>query len=420
MPFIYAGLSLIPGKFDKIKLHNVNYEETTGEKLKQLILSELEKRSEQSLESKRKRGDTESKEKKFKGDVPRERSEIDAKLYAPSKFSPEEIDLVYCGKTVSNNSPIQLYNIEDYVMVHVFYKQRFVLGKSKDKVPAAVEEGKHLDTAYINSLLAQFQRVTCSPSFGKPVLRKLRKPENLKKLLTLSPALKNDPVALSIIKEPDLLLQINNVETVTKIAQNHPALARCVSDIVDILFEEMYNALTPQRPSSSPAGEEMASSSAHNSVSSPYASGDEDMDLSPSVGGESGGSGGGVRITAEQVAAALQRASTSGSSSTPQSPAITPEYVNSTMMQIMSNLSTPGTATASSSSAPSTSVTSPTANVSPGVNLIEQYASQIQQMRDMGLSDELVMVQALQLTNGDVSAAVNLVFSGTLSGEPSI
>ncbi|KAL1454253.1 hypothetical protein WDU94_010526 [Cyamophila willieti] len=234
--------------------------------------------------------------------------------------------------------------------------------------------------------------------------QKLRKPENLKKLLTLSPALKNDPVALAIIKEPELLLQINNVETVTRIAQNHPALARCVSDIVDILFEEMYNALTPQRPTSSPAGGEGPSSSAHSFISSPYVSGDEDMDLSPSVGGEAGGTGeqGNVRITAEQVAAALQRASSSGS--VPQSPAITPEYVNSTMMQIMSNLSTPGTATASSPSAP--------------YRYIEQYASQIQQMREMGLSDELVMVQALQLTNGDVSAALNLVFSGTLTGEP--
>ncbi|XP_008483299.1 ubiquitin-like protein 7 [Diaphorina citri] len=89
------------------------------------------------------------------------------------------------------------------------------------------------------------------------------------------------------------------------------------------------------------------------------------------------------------------------------------------MMQIMSNLSTPGTASSSGAgpSASSSSVTSPAvANPNP-INPMEQYASQIQQMRELGLTDELVVVQALQLTNGDVTAAVNLVFSGTLSGD---
>ncbi|KAI5724904.1 hypothetical protein M8J77_008563 [Diaphorina citri] len=392
-------------KFDKLKLHDISYETTTGEKLKQLILSELEKRSQLYVSS----NETESKEKKFKGDVPcgqESQCEAVADVYTQTKFSPEEIDLVYCGKVLKNESSINSYNIKDNVMVHVFYKQRFVLGKAEEKVPPVVTKDKTMDVAYINSLVFQFQRLTCSPSFGKAVLRKLKKPENMKKILTACPALKNDPVALAIIKDPDLLLQTNNIETVTKIAKNHPALARCVSDLVDILFEEIYNSITPQGVSPQTA----ASTSSHNSVSSPYLSGEEDMELSPNADAATS-----ARITAEQVAAALQ----SASGSVAQSPAITPEYVNSTMMQIMSNLSTPGTASSSGAgpSASSSSVTSPAvANPNP-INPMEQYASQIQQMRELGLTDELVVVQALQLTNGDVTAAVNLVFSGTLSGD---
>lgn len=378
MPFIYAGLRLIPGKFDKIKLHDVNYENTTGGNLKTLILSELEKKGEGVSSN-----ETEIKEKKFKGD---------RDTYS-SEFSPQEIDLVYCGKVLNDETPINSFNIKDYSMVHVFAKQRFVLGKSKEKT-VAPEVVKPLDTTYINSLVFQFQRLTCTPSFGKAVLKKLKKPENMKKILSACPSLKNDPVALAIIKDPELLLQINNVETITKIATNHPSLARCVSDLVDILFEEIYNSLTP------PSGASNQSTGASANISSPYLSGEEDMDLSPPVS-DAAPTGASV-ITAAQVAAALQ--STAGSGSVPQSPAITPEYVNSTMMQIMSNLSTPGTA---SSSSASTSVTSPAANP---VNPIEQYASQIQQMRELGVTDEVAMIEALQLTNGDVQAALNLVF----------
>lgn len=92
MPFIYAGLRLIPGKFDKLKLHDISYETTTGEKLKQLILSELEKRSQLYVSS----NETESKEKKFKGDVPcgqESQCEAVADVYTQTKFSPEEIGM---------------------------------------------------------------------------------------------------------------------------------------------------------------------------------------------------------------------------------------------------------------------------------------------------------------------------------------
>lgn len=39
-----------------------------------------------------------------------------------------------------------------------------------------------------------------------------------------------------------------------------------------------------------------------------------------------------------------------------------------------------------------------------------QYASQMQQMRELGVTDEVAMIEALQLTNGEVQAALNLVF----------
>lgn len=42
-----------------------------------------------------------------------------------------------------------------------------------------------------------------------------------------------------------------------------------------------------------------------------------------------------------------------------------------------------------------------------------QYAQELIQMREMGLLDEAVNLQALQICNGDLEAAINLVFSSS-------
>lgn len=43
---------------------------------------------------------------------------------------------------------------------------------------------------------------------------------------------------------------------------------------------------------------------------------------------------------------------------------------------------------------------------------VSQYASQLQQMRDMGINDERLSRLALRVSDGDVQTAVELIFSG--------
>lgn len=45
-------------------------------------------------------------------------------------------------------------------------------------------------------------------------------------------------------------------------------------------------------------------------------------------------------------------------------------------------------------------------------NLADRYATELQTMREMGLFEELINIQALVISNGDVEAAINLVLSG--------
>lgn len=39
------------------------------------------------------------------------------------------------------------------------------------------------------------------------------------------------------------------------------------------------------------------------------------------------------------------------------------------------------------------------------------WAPQLRQMRELGITDDIVAIQALEATNGDVQAAINIIFS---------
>lgn len=113
-------------------------------------------------------------------------------------------------------------------------------------------------------------------------------------------------------------------------------------------------------------------------------------------------------ITTAQLAAALSRAgargfplstsssATSGSSAS-NSGVITTEMFTQAIQQAFASAPTPP------NSAPP---------VPPAIPQFADLQRQLAQMHEIGLSDDAVNVQALQFTNGDVQAAIELVFSG--------
>lgn len=49
--------------------------------------------------------------------------------------------------------------------------------------------------------------------------------------------------------------------------------------------------------------------------------------------------------------------------------------------------------------------------------MAERMSQQLQQMRELGLRDQVFNLQALQITNGDVQAAIELVMSSGGGGQ---
>lgn len=109
--------------------------------------------------------------------------------------------------------------------------------------------------------------------------------------------------------------------------------------------------------------------------------------------------------------------STSAPSSAQSSASITNSFLRNALSQaILANSLNPETAPAT---ATATATVPPTQNqpadeILPDANEnhAERYANELQTMREMGLLDELVNVEALVVSNGNVEAAINLVLSG--------
>lgn len=318
-----------------------------------------------------------------------------------------DLELVFLGKVLKEDDTLEACGIKSGMTVfayphHELMKPTCTLDMQDIPVIA-------FGTALVN------------PAF-RTVLQSLKDPDVLENVMAATPALADDPVAVGILQDPELMTLLANPTFLRKMAESHPALVEAAVQIAVSFHEE--GAASGR--SASPAPEV--------SYSLEALSDDDDME-GPTDQGTPGGSGmfSPNRITPAQLAAALAAAAAnpaaagSGSSSpppatgsplippsprlhappsTPRNP-ITHEMLNSAVQTAL-GLSVPGNpATASS---PSTLSSSPGGLPPDLVDPAATYQSQLQQLRDMGLSNDAASVRALVATNGDVQAALELLF----------
>lgn len=119
-------------------------------------------------------------------------------------------------------------------------------------------------------------------------------------------------------------------------------------------------------------------------------------------------------ITAAQLAAAIANATgnfpQSSNTTQPSSgTVITSEMFSQAMQQAFATVSPTATPAGPTATTPSNNL------IENMDSLVQRLSPQLQQMREMGLTNDVINVQALQATSGDVQAAIDLVFSGAMS-----
>jgi len=310
----------------------------------------------------------------------------------------DSLELVYCGNILDDDMSLSDCGLKPGVMVHVLKK------KAKEiPLPAqSMSEGE------IQALVLAFKTLTLNPSY-KNSLQKLSRPDILENIIMITPGLSQDPVAISMIQDPELLVRMGDIDTVRRIVELHPTLAVAAHHIAAAVHEEGLSNSTNQPSTSSGFGHLLDMFSDDDDIESSQSS-----DSMPRTTSQDGNFPG---ITTALLAAALASASQGNNGSGSSAPgegasAITPEMVSAAMQRAMANVSAPSPTTPTSS-APSASP--PENPSSEGGGNSDNLVEQMRQMRELGLTDDALNLQALQLAGGNVHAAVDLVFSGAIS-----
>lgn len=273
----------------------------------------------------------------------------------------------------------------------------------EDYVPTADDQAP-LNDEKMRMVTSAFKRITASrlcvsfdiTNYNKSMcpkitlfkLQEFSHPRVLSRILKQFPALRDDLGALAIIRDPILLSSMKSAENFQEIAKQYPIFLQAAPVIAEVL-----NKVDSTKVRRVPAFDESDSSS--SSSSSEEWTGNNPTNNNNSNINNNNGSGTARPITQSQLAdalafvdAAFRSAQASGASVREQpmdqsdaEPAVSPPVEQS----------------AAQSQA----------------NLRAQYSQELIQMREMGLLDEDVNLQALQICNGDLEAAVNLVFTST-------
>ncbi|KAG0726581.1 Ubiquitin-like protein 7 [Chionoecetes opilio] len=364
------------------------------------------------------------------------------KAAAQSNTTPEKIELVHCGVVLQGSDSLNDAGITSGSMIHCF-------PKSEDSIPPATP----LSLPEVQTLLVALRNVTSRPNF-RDFVQKLRRPDMVEKILASCPIVRHDPAALAMLQDPELFQGLTNVENLTKLVESWPEVGRVAQYVTSLSPSEFPS---PRR-------------SHHVSYSIDALSDDDQMEadqlisltsvvspFTPLLGltqSEDSTGGGGSRasgsvsfqpITPAQLAAALASATGGGAgggggggssnsnggasgqpTSAPRSIPTTPSVATTTpfntpafsvggptapgpiTQEMFSNaLQNALAASASRASGPPSSASSGP----PSTVQIANIEESLQLMREMGIPNEDLSREALQATNGDVQAAVNLIFA---------
>ncbi|XP_063700291.1 uncharacterized protein LOC134830668 [Culicoides brevitarsis] len=293
------------------------------------------------------------------------------------------VAFIFRGKLLKNDLNLKSQGIKSGSVIQVIPK----------KEPQTSKEKETLTEQQVQEIIWSFRKI--SPS----MYHKASRPDFLEKILKMFPALFGNLNAVSIIKDPILLATLGNPDTVRRLAEGNRELIDVSKSVVEQL---------QKKPSTSTSYE------------------DPDLDSSSSSEDQNSGS---RSITSTQLAQALGQvlsgtsdANNAANSENPnrsgENVGTPPNRITSSMfLNALSEVIRSTRNTNATRSSVQTERTEPR-NSSPEprseeINSAQSalYANELQIMREMGLTDPNLCIRALIVSNGDLEAAINLLFS---------
>nr|SVE86962.1 EOG090X0BNZ [Daphnia similis]SVE87585.1 EOG090X0BNZ [Daphnia similis]SVE88215.1 EOG090X0BNZ [Daphnia similis] len=337
--------------------------------------------------------------------------------------------------------------------------------------PAEREHPKKLNAVEQHQLFLAFRAAVTNPNF-RHTLQNLSKPENIRSLTETVPGLADDEIALSMLQDWELLLHLADPKIVQVLVEKHPALVDAASRMMNSVSESLVPGAN-QRQRSNSAGWLARSLGADlEDMDEDVPQDQPNSNQQASRSQAAFGSG----ITPAQLAAALNFAQNSirrifklnftlitfypiltslkfildyieplpstpttqqqqqqprvspgislqqpeQSTPRPRNDGLTPEMFTQALLQAMNQMgggsisnNTSGNVAMASSIGTTSSVGAETRrDTGDEAPLREIFGRFLPQMREYGITDDNLSLRALQATNGDVEAALNLIYAG--------
>eukprot|EP00090_Calanus_glacialis_P044908 TRINITY_DN8063_c0_g1_i1.p1 TRINITY_DN8063_c0_g1~~TRINITY_DN8063_c0_g1_i1.p1 ORF type:complete len:381 (-),score=169.91 TRINITY_DN8063_c0_g1_i1:121-1263(-) len=337
----------------------------------------------------------------------------------------DRLVLTYQGTILTPGTTLDTYQLAPGGLVMVAVLPAPPPVSNTQPVTMTAEEIKRFGVA--------FKTAFKNPNFSTVVKRLLER-ENMDNLAAACQGLSEDQVAQAFLTRPELLLHLLDPETLGKVAKSHPSLLEAAKNLSAAVHEEQQSA-------GRTAGEEAGPSGVPAGAGGSYyldEMSDDDME------GDDGGRGpqrsrSFNAITPAQLAQALAAAAGGGGQGGVQ-PFQGVTGMGPQLGGAGSQLAPGATAPQSSASTPGSArittdmfqqaIQQALMGMGPGQPQGEgaqggagedgDLASKVDRMKEMGIADEGLALQALQIMGGDLQAAVDLIFSGWEGGEDSM
>ncbi|XP_061524494.1 ubiquitin-like protein 7 isoform X2 [Phycodurus eques] len=344
---------------------------------------------------------------------------------------PDLIELVHCGRKLKDDFTLDACGIQPGSTLHVLKKtwpEPESIAEPVNRATAAREfrmlhAALHsLHSTYRDSY-ADVSSVTKSQTKRKPpactqVYKMLTNKESLDQIIVATPGLRSDPIALGVLQDKDLFVQFTDPSMLDTLISSHPALVNAI-----ILVLHSVAGSTPTQSTATGSSSRNVSASSYSDMPGGFmfeGMSDDDEDFqsgSPTGPSSRAGASTGIRplslnhsgatgprpITQSELATALALAST------PESSAVTPTTASQAEPSSGGPPMPAGTPVSNDLFSQALQQALQATNMSA---LQGRWQSQMQQLRDMGIQDEELMLRALQATDGDIQAALELIFAG--------
>jgi len=393
-------------------------------------------------------------------------SELRKNISSHVNLNPFEIELIYAGRSLKDDQKIEQYGLKPGCTVHVLLKRY--------RDPVMPEPVSHEGLAQVNTIL---KLAEISSKHRQTIEKVLTNSEVIDNIIEATPGLAADNLAISLLRDHILLQQAAKEENVIrKLLHDHPSLGVAVQHLVSVINEEISK--TKKSGNSNGPEEGHGALSSSYSIDSLSEEEDDNQLGGPSLDsvhqnrpitadqlalalamatGSMGGSGStgsiGAAPSGVGSSSGTSRPSTSAGSiagrlpfatspfgtspfGTPSFPPgifdpgnggasgsgansgtsgnaslISSSFFQQAMQAALGGASDSATSSAASTGAPGALLGASGGFEPPSGNVSEEA---VEQLRQMGITDEEVARRALEASGGDLRAALDLIFGDGL------